>query len=61
LVLRAEAEKAAGWKGAPGGDMVPSQTVETETGRKDSVKHVVLHFRICHLDQIIMFFALVFI
>jgi hypothetical protein len=30
-VLRAEIEKAAGWEGAPSGDVVPSQTVEAET------------------------------
>jgi hypothetical protein len=34
LVLRAEAEKAAGWEGAPGSDVIPSQTIETETDER---------------------------
>jgi hypothetical protein len=33
-VPRAEAEKAAGWDDAPGGDMVPSQTVEAEANEQ---------------------------
>jgi hypothetical protein len=33
-VRRAEAEKAAGWEDAPGGDVVPSQAVEAETDKR---------------------------